>query len=747
MKKKILSIFPLFFIIGVWILFSSPYFFKGRIPYASDYQVNFFQPWSHYEKFWGPVKNNAMPDVHGQMYPWKKFTIDTFKKGQIPLWNPYSFSGNPHLANYQSAVLSPLNLLFIILPFVDAWSILILLQPLLAGCFMYLLMRGAYKISNFAALFSSVAFMFCGFIVVWMAYGTLAYAIVYLPFGIYAIERYLQSKQIKFLFFLSFSIPLSFFSGHFQISFYFFGTLIFYVLFKIISEKNKSPFFFIVLAMLFGLAGAAFQIVPSLELYIHTVRSELFLLTETIPFQYLITAIAPDFFGNPVTRNDWFGHYAEWSSFIGIWPLLLAIYAGIRIRSRRVYFFLLLGIGALVLSVHSFISPLIVSLKIPVLSTSALSRIIILFSFAFSVLAGFGFDQMIKDIQDGKAFRKMFILFFLTGSFFIFVWCLILFSNVYPKEWLIVAKRNFVLPTILFVAGVFIIFLSSKNKKFRLLLTCFLLLAVFFDSFRFAQKWMPFGIRDFVYPDVPIASAIQKNIGYGRLLGNFGAEFATYYGFSSIEGYDPLYIGRYGEFIQSMGSGELVKGERSIVRFPRNEKYTDRVLDLLGISIIYHAISDTNLGWAYPVWRDKERNRLFYQDNKLELYQNTHALPRAVLFYNVEVIREDRKILKRFYSDEFNFKKTVILEEPIDHVLKEGIGSAKIVMYTPNKIVVEAETTEPALLFLSDNFFPNWKATVNGKPTKIYRADYTFRAVFIPAGKPVVEFIYENWNF
>src|SRR3990167_5685311 len=109
MKNFILKFWPVIFIFLLWFIFASPYFVKGKVPYASTYQVNFFPPWSHYENFWGPVKNNAMPDVHGQIYPWKKFTIDTFRNGQIPLWNPYSFSGNPHLANFQSAVLSPFN--------------------------------------------------------------------------------------------------------------------------------------------------------------------------------------------------------------------------------------------------------------------------------------------------------------------------------------------------------------------------------------------------------------------------------------------------------------------------------------------------------------------------------------------------------------------------------------------------------------------------------------------------------------
>ena len=115
MKNILKNYWAIFFIILVWFIFAKPYFLNGLVPYASTYQVNFFKPWSAYEKFWGPVKNNAMPDVHTQIYPWKKLTIDTFRKGQLPLWNPYNFSGYPLAANFQSAAFYPLNILFFLL--------------------------------------------------------------------------------------------------------------------------------------------------------------------------------------------------------------------------------------------------------------------------------------------------------------------------------------------------------------------------------------------------------------------------------------------------------------------------------------------------------------------------------------------------------------------------------------------------------------------------------------------------------
>ena len=208
-KKIIFNFWPLFLVIFAWFIFSAPYFINNKVPFSSTYLVNFFSPWNAYPGFASPVKNNAMPDVISQIYPWKTFTIDTFRKLQIPFWNPYSFAGTPQLANYQSAVLSPFNLLFFILPFIDAWTLLILLQPLLAGIFMYFCLK-SLNVSKEGAVIGSLAFMFCGFITTWMAYGTLGYAILFLPLAIFAIEKYYQTQKRRFLLLLSYNFAAFF---------------------------------------------------------------------------------------------------------------------------------------------------------------------------------------------------------------------------------------------------------------------------------------------------------------------------------------------------------------------------------------------------------------------------------------------------------------------------------------------------------------------------------------------------------
>ena len=74
-------------------------------------------PWStSYSDQERPPWNPLMYDSVGQFYPWRKFASETIRTGYLPLWNPYQFCGTPFVANSQSAVFYPGNLLFYVLP-------------------------------------------------------------------------------------------------------------------------------------------------------------------------------------------------------------------------------------------------------------------------------------------------------------------------------------------------------------------------------------------------------------------------------------------------------------------------------------------------------------------------------------------------------------------------------------------------------------------------------------------------------
>lgn len=752
MKKFILKIWPVIFILLIWFVFASPYFLKNKVPFPSNYQVNNFAPWSTNSKFWGPVKNGAMPDIITQIYPWRHLAIEIWKQGQVPLWNPYTFSGNPLLANYQSGVLSPFNILFFALPFVDAWSILVLLQPLLAGLFMYLFTR-SLKISKAGSLISSVSFMFCGFITTWMGYATLGYAILFLSLSLYCVEKYFETKKSLFLLLLSSTLPLSFFSGHFQISLYFLLAVVFYIVYKFFITKNILNTLYLILYTFFGLLLVMPQILPSIELYLQSFRSSFFQIGG-IPLEYLPSFLVPDFFGNPVTRNTWFGNYAEWNAYIGVVPLMLAIYSLLRIKKHQTLFFFILGLLSLILAINNPISAFIQNFHIPILSTSAINRIIVLFSFSFAILAGMGFDQLFSDIK--KANRKLILVWLSLFSFlFIILWVAIFQKLFIPLDKISISKQNLILPTILFLAALglvvsVVVFGKIKYKKaLYILLSLGLVVLVAFDMLRFAIKWQAFDPKNLVFPTFSTTQAFSKISGFNRVFGNLGGEATIYYKLPSVEGYDALYNKRYGQFIGYIEQGEFVKSAWSVVSFPKNSPNTPKAINLLNMKYIVHKLSDDGASWTFPVWTYPGKQfKLIYEDNFYKFYQNNNAFPHAFLVGEYRVINDDKQILKTIFSNDFNPRREIVLEtDPKIIKTDKDVGEAKIISYKPNSMEISVDARSNALLFLTENYDKGWKASVDGKSEAILRADYAFRAIKIGSGKHIVRFWYDPWSF
>lgn len=753
LMRYFLKLWPIILILVVWFIFAHPYFLKNKAPFPSNYQVNNFAPWSANSQFWGPVKNNAMPDIITQIYPWRHLAIEIWKTGQVPLWNPYTFSGNPLLANYQSGVFSPFNILFFIFPFTDAWSILVLLQPLLAGLFMYLFVR-SLGVSRVGCLISSVSFMFCGFITTWMGYATLGYAILFLPLALFSIEKYYTTNKNIFLFLLSLTIPLSFFSGHFQISLYFLAAVLVYVIYKFTMNRNMHNTLYVGLFILFGVLLTMPQVLPSIELYLESFRSSFFQKGGGIPIEYAPTFLVPDFFGNPVTRNTWFGHYAEWNAYIGFLPFMLAIYSILKIKKPQVAFLLFFGILALTLALSNPVSNFFLNLRLPVLSTSSINRIIILYSFAFATLAGFGYDHLFLDIKNAKR-KKIALWFGFFGLIFIILWGLIILKLFVPIGKISIPKQNLILPTILLLASSSVVACGFLFRKFKYssmlsaILAVGLVTIIVFDMLRFAIKWQSFDPKNLVFPDMPTTKAFSRISGTNRVFGNLGGEATIYYKLPSVEGYDALYSKRYGQFVGYMEKEEFLESSWSVVSFPKNSKNTSKAINLLNVKYIVHKLADDRAGWTFPYWTyPKEQFKLIYKDDIYEFYENTKVFPHAFLVGEYKVIKDEKQILKTIFSDDFNLRREVILEDdPKIAKARGNIGDARIISYKQNDIEISVNAQSDSLLFLADSYYKGWKATVDGKSTPIFRADYTFRAVPVDKGKHTVKFAYEPRSF
>ncbi|MBI5969281.1 MAG: YfhO family protein [Deltaproteobacteria bacterium] len=138
--------------------------------------------------------------------------------------------------------------------------------------------------------------------------------------------------------------------------------------------------------------------------------------------------------------------------------------------------------------------------------------------------------------------------------------------------------------------------------------------------------------------------------------------------------------------------------------------------------------------------------------NTIKLYRNHNALARSWLVKNFQVL-DQKSILAKLASKEFDPRKEVLLEEEPPHPIplpKGGEGEERGVEFiseSNNRLQLLVETKENNILVLSDTYFPGWKVFVDGREEKIYRANYTFRAVPLIAGTHRVEFVYDPGSF
>jgi Bacterial membrane protein YfhO len=168
-------------------------------------------------------------------------------------------------------------------------------------------------------------------------------------------------------------------------------------------------------------------------------------------------------------------------------------------------------------------------------------------------------------------------------------------------------------------------------------------------------------------------------------------------------------------------------------------------LGLLGVSHLLQHHEDPPL----------PKLRSAYAGRDARIYANPGALPRAFVVYQQTVASGANAALAAVTSPGFPARAVAVTERRISG-LAEGTGTptgrpgrARVAAYEPERVIVDARATRPALLVLTDTWFPGWKATVDGEPAPIHRVDYVIRGVSVPAGAHRVEFRYDpaSWRF
>jgi hypothetical protein len=127
------------------------------------------------------------------------------------------------------------------------------------------------------------------------------------------------------------------------------------------------------------------------------------------------------------------------------------------------------------------------------------------------------------------------------------------------------------------------------------------------------------------------------------------------------------------------------------------------------------------------------------------------AAPRVTVVSNVEVVGDIGQQIDKLFTPGWDSRSTAIIERA---PAAAGIArppvppSATITTDTANRVVVEAGIgKDGGYVVLLDSFSDDWRATADGRPAAIVRANGLFRAVRLNPGPHVVEFRYRPRAF
>jgi hypothetical protein len=154
-------------------------------------------------------------------------------------------------------------------------------------------------------------------------------------------------------------------------------------------------------------------------------------------------------------------------------------------------------------------------------------------------------------------------------------------------------------------------------------------------------------------------------------------------------------------------------------------------------------IDERTGGFQSLVISGRGRFRLVHSGD-VKIYQNMDALPRAFIVPQALSVPDDAAALAAMRAASFDPAQSVVLNGAPANVGQDGIlpYKADIVSDGPEHVVIETNGESAGWLMLMDAWYPGWRATIDGMPVEVARADVLFRAVPVPAGRHRVEFAF-----
>jgi hypothetical protein len=704
----------------------------------------------------------------------------------VPLWSANQSMGQPLLATGNPNVVSPLRAPLIFFPQATVWDLFLIARVFFAALFTFLLARrlGMMAVSAFGA---ATAFAFSGYFMLFINMPNADSAMM-TPVILYAFELLLSRPRPLTIILAAFATAVSVVANNPEsgVLLVLFGSA--YYLYRSIISNGWRHYRRIIRSIMplaaAGVSGAAltaFYLVPFIEFTgvlgiegysLHRHTSGAGLGTAFTPLDGLISLLVP-YFKGATRRSFETGGWTGIRTYSGMVVVVLAVAAFWHRDQMKASGWFFLG-GAAVLTAKWHGLPVINDFgRLPVLNLIEFTQYGPPFiSLSIAMLAGIGIDSIA--LHRGRWFH---IAAGVAVLALLLAWQIYLNRDIFdvaPDKHLI----KHVGFGLILVGAATMIWLSAPLFRARGALAAAALIPIIaFELFlptlptrgdfplldegpyehdipaiERPQRYDPFQQPPYIQ-FLREQSGVFRAYGIDRIV---HPNVATAYGIQDPRGYNAATVERYINYITTFVDRDA--GFRFVGTWPSMED--DQIVgnpffDLMNAKYLLvrqgqAVLPDLRSPASVPGFTDQFQ--LVYS-NVVDVYENTSVIPRAFLVNDIRPADDMEGALDVMSGASFDPADAAAVEGAPEDLLATTDPSAAIESdvtiesYSDQKVTVRVTTDKPALLVLTDTYYPGWHVKIDGHDATIYPTDVAFRGVFVPEGEHTVEFTYAPASF